>query len=1074
MGVPAFFKWLTLRYPKVAIDVDNNSISNKNNNNYAHRYINNTLSNLPNFTNEIPEVDNLYLDMNGIIHPCCHPVDRPTPDTLAGMFNDVFEYVDRIVEITKPKSLIYLAIDGVAPRAKMNQQRSRRFSTALEASEKLIKKSELKKEWNKKGINKLIKEKLLKESNLSIENKTDFNNSDIDSEDNNKSNKSEDKFDNNCITPGTEFMELLSYALNLFITHRLQYDFRWKNKSIIFSSANVPGEGEHKILEYIRKQRTLKDYNPNTSHCIYGADADLIMLSLITHEPNFIIIRESLDDSLYRKCEGCGKVGHRKDDCPVLTGRKELIKSIKDIGFSIIKIGVLREYLSLEFCDIYNKDTGFIESKKIELNGNIIETKRFEFSLEKVIDDFIFLCFFVGNDFLPHLPTFKIREGGIDALLLLYKHILPELEGYIAKNGKLNLYRVEILLKKLAKLEDEFLKNIRKLDDENKERILKRNKYNNEKDFASYQAFKTLEQLNFNNNNNNNNNTDNKEDINKINENKKDLNINLNEDNIIEHVKEFVNNTYNQDLETKNIINKSKLLNNTNNQKQLNNNSNLNYNNIGNSSFDKDKKSKDKFITELINNPEKKFEEVLAEKIRSERRDIETNYKDPVRLGETGYRERYYLDKFKVSCNDEEFLSLIKKNYIEGLCWVFEYYYNGCPSWDWHYCFHYAPFISDLTSISELKIHFELDSPLSPFMQLLAVLPAASNKILPKCFRQYMLDPYSEIADLYPLNFKLDINGQPYAWMGVNLIPFMEPSRIKKIVNREHNKLTDKEILRNSNSFNFRVYTSWDNYNHIIKENKLNCFNGYRLVEDKCSVIRNSTIENKENKLHDLVISKIKNCNISSFLAEELSNNEFNTLKQLHTSELKSGVICPRKEVYEDNLDYYSKRIFKGDFAIELVKNKFCISDKYSSLSLHNKQFDRKYNNNNRGIAYNPEEINFIGKKRYQDSLKSRYNSTQNLNPNYNMLNNNIYNYQDNNKIPINIQQMQYMHQLNKNYNYINTNNSNVNFSNNNNYINNNAKNNNNNNNNISNHNNEFEDMFNKQNSEWQRKPKSK
>lgn len=54
--------------------------------------------------------DNLYLDMNGIIHPCVHPEKGPVPTTEEEMFREIFLYVDRIVEVTNPKKLLYLAI----------------------------------------------------------------------------------------------------------------------------------------------------------------------------------------------------------------------------------------------------------------------------------------------------------------------------------------------------------------------------------------------------------------------------------------------------------------------------------------------------------------------------------------------------------------------------------------------------------------------------------------------------------------------------------------------------------------------------------------------------------------------------------------------------------------------------------------------------------------------------------------------------------------------------------------------------------------------------------------------------
>lgn len=865
MGVPAFFKWLTLRYPKIVIDAEDD---NRN----SLRNMNINLNYLPGNSNTQPSVDNLYLDMNGIIHPCCHPMDRPQPQSLDEMFNDIFEYVDKLISIIKPKKLIYLAIDGVAPRAKMNQQRSRRFRAALDSLMNKKNEEELKQLWNKKGFKEPIKE----------ENKFHF--------------------DSNTITPGTEFMDLLSDALNLYISHRLQFDNLWKDRTVIFSNACVPGEGEHKILDFIRCQRSLIDYDPNISHCIYGADADLIMLSLITHEPNFIIIRESINDTTFRKCEVCGKTGHSRADCPKVTGNKNDIRGIKDIEFSIIKVNVLREYLMIEF-------------------NPLAPQLSFPFDFERLIDDFVLLCFFVGNDFLPHLPSLKIREGGLDALLFLYKHILPKLGGYITEKGKLNLERTEVIFKHLSLVEDEFF---RLMNNESQVQLNRRK--NKPKVKSLWDDFKNIcssEIIDISNE---------KQVVNKD-------EINLIEDEEFKEIGEIIGKV------------------------------NSDFSNIKNNNRAYLKENIDNHITTIISeDPQSHFKEILQNKIRTEREVKELSYVDTIKLGESGWKERYYKAKFNVSLYDFEFLNLIKTNYVEGLCWVYEYYYNGCPSWNWFYAFHYAPFVSDLLSIKDINIQFTLGEPFKPIEQLLSVLPPASSHAIPKCLQKYMLDADSEIADFYPKTILLDINGQPFEWMGVNLIPFIEEDRIHKVVSENEDKFNENENKRNQLT-NPRVYTSWVNK----EKGYLLNFKGFKLIPDDFSVKNNEDLR-ITSSLKDLVIKIVKRCNISSF--SMLSSEVFG----MHSSSLKKGMKLPYRVVLEDTLSSQSKRNFKGDVAINLVKTALNINE-LDLNEVQHRAFDNYYNNN-RAVEYNPYEKNILGKKRYQQSMEKTNNYYQNRNLN--------------------------------------------------------------------------------------------
>ena len=278
MGVPAFFRWLCKKYPSIVIQC---AEEKPKTNEKDEKIPVDTSQPNPNAV----EFDNLYLDMNGIIHPCTHPEDRPPPKNEEEMMVLIFEFIDRIFAIVRPRKLLYMAIDGVAPRAKMNQQRSRRFRAAKESYEKA---SEIKR----------LKDQIVSNGG-SVPPDVPH----------------EDKFDSNCITPGTPFMHKLAECLRYYVHDRLNNDPGWKDITVILSDANVPGEGEHKIMDYIRRQRANPDHDPNTHHVLCGADADLIMLGLATHEPYFSIIREEFRPDKPRPCEICNQVGHDTKEC---------------------------------------------------------------------------------------------------------------------------------------------------------------------------------------------------------------------------------------------------------------------------------------------------------------------------------------------------------------------------------------------------------------------------------------------------------------------------------------------------------------------------------------------------------------------------------------------------------------------------------------------------------------------------------------------------------------------------------------------------------------------------------------
>lgn len=370
MGVPGFFKYLIDNYKNSKFIFNKKEVENID------------------IINETTNIDYLLIDANCLIHPKCFKIlaennEITNMDILEEkMISEVILYINHLISYVNPKS-VFLAIDGVAPIAKIKQQRSRRF----------------------KSIHDM---KLF--NNIKLKHKRPITNF----------------WNNSAITPGTKFMEKLHNKI-------IEWSKTRKEK-IIYSSCNTPSEGEHKLLQFIRAN-ILKNINMN--YVLYGLDADLIFLALSSY---------NISSPIYLLREA-NQINNKKPE-------DELnYVSIKIMKECIVK-NILEQY------DIIMKDE--ILEHKVNLDST------------RLSNDFIFLCYFLGNDFLPHLPSLDIYNDAIDILLQIYAKILinnqlveqqveQHFNNYIINVNSMNEVHINIkcftmLIEELSKMEEDKLK----------------------------------------------------------------------------------------------------------------------------------------------------------------------------------------------------------------------------------------------------------------------------------------------------------------------------------------------------------------------------------------------------------------------------------------------------------------------------------------------------------------------------------------------------------------------------------------------------------------------------------------
>ena len=333
-------------------------------------------------------VDNFYADCNGIVYDVIRNITFVNKNIEVYEKEVIVAVCDKIqsyIDVFQPKEKVIIAFDGVAPVAKLNQQRERRYKSWLTG--------DLQKRIEKKNASKKAPSSI-----SSVETSTFWNTSSI--------------------TPGTAFMK----KLNLQVTEHFK-----SNSKVLVSTSDACGEGEHKMFQHIRD---LASEHKNKTTIIYGLDADLIMLCL-----NHLHISERI--FLYRETP-------------------EFIKSVDN---------------TLDQAADYYIDIPELAQSVIKYMNGMHEQQdqvsaKIEFQSEKCrIFDYIFICFMLGNDFMPHFPALNIRTGGIDTLLDAYRQTIGCSPGeYIicfhepSSEYKINWTNYKRFIEYLADREDELVR----------------------------------------------------------------------------------------------------------------------------------------------------------------------------------------------------------------------------------------------------------------------------------------------------------------------------------------------------------------------------------------------------------------------------------------------------------------------------------------------------------------------------------------------------------------------------------------------------------------------------------------
>jgi len=342
MGIPAYFSFIVKNHPSI----------------------------IRKYSKSLLTVDNLYLDCNSIIYDAYSKMkfDSLTESVAISIIKAVIAKIEYYIQTIAPSKTVIIAFDGVAPVAKLEQQRSRRY---------------------KSGYQNNISRALYKK-------------------------EKDDPWNTTAITPGTKFMSELNAMISARFSDK-DAPTSMKVDNIIVSGSNHVGEGEHKLFDYIRRNPAK---HANQVTVIYGLDADLIMLS-INHLPV----------------------------CPQIYLFRETPQFIGSIDANLEPDA---DYL----LDIPELTEAIIA----HMNNNVeLSTEqKLSVSQRNKVYDYIFLGFFLGNDFMPHFPAINIRTGGVDKMMNAYRATIGPDEN-LCDGRTIHWNNVRKVVKFLAALEEEYI-----------------------------------------------------------------------------------------------------------------------------------------------------------------------------------------------------------------------------------------------------------------------------------------------------------------------------------------------------------------------------------------------------------------------------------------------------------------------------------------------------------------------------------------------------------------------------------------------------------------------------------------